>query len=251
MKSNYLCFAALAALTALTSAASNGCGGASTSDPAETGDSPDGGGPDGSSTSDGGTVSSDGGAQSSKDSGGSSTVDAAPDPVDGTPVRNACTNTLGNGLTSVHGRLDGTLVSIVPTTEHNCNGDSTHVHLQVLMNDSVYDIAVNTDGLEYDLPHAMVDGAWAEGWHPGDKLDYPSMLGVHFSSFKTTNAQAFINDLANVNHISVFATGYGPDGAHLIHRENPGESEDGAVITDPLGASPHFYVFRFDTDSNF
>ena len=106
---------------------------------------------------------------------------------------------------------------------------------------------MNTDGLEADLPHAMVDGAWSEGWHPNFNLDYPTNLGIHSTIFKTTDAQTFIDDMATVNHISVFATGYDDTGAHLVHRQ--GNSYDGAVITDPIGTSPHFYVFRFDTDT--
>jgi len=174
--------------------------------------------------------------------------DAAPDPTDGTATRKACTNTLGNALSTFHGRLDGYLVSIVPTTEHTCNGDSTHVHLQVVMNNAAYDVAVNVDGLEANLSHAMVDGAWAEGWHTtGVGLDYPTTLGIHSTAFATTNAQSLIASLANANHISVFGTAYGPDGMHLIHRK--GNGNDGGIIVNPLGATPHYFVFRFDTDT--
>jgi len=174
-------------------------------------------------------------------------VDADPTVGDGTPVRNACTNTLGQGLTKTFGRLDGTIVSIVPTTKTSCNGDTAHIHLQVLMQGGVYDVAVNVDGLMAETTHALVDGAWAEGWHSPVKLDYPADLAEHSPAFATTNAAALEQKLASVNHVSVFATGYGPDGAHLVHRNGGGH--DGAVVLWPLSDSPDFLVFRFSNQS--
>ncbi len=50
-------------------------------------------------------------------------------------------------------------------------------------------------------------------------------------------------ELANVNHISVFGTGYGPDGAHLIHRNGGGH--DGLVVTNPLSSPAHARLFSF------
>ena len=204
----------------------------------------------GATEGDGSTFSagSDGGASAADAGGGGSGFDAASDPADGPPTRKTCTNTFGNALSTFHGRMDGYLVAIVPPSVHTCNGDSTHVHLQVLVSNAVYDVAVNVDGLEADLPHAMVDGPWTEGWHTtGDGLDYPTTLGIHSSAFATTSAQSLIAALANVNHISVFATGYGPTGAHLVHRK--GNGNDGAIIANPLGSAPHFFVFRFSSDS--
>lgn len=183
------------------------------------------------------------GASPSADAG----VDVNPTVGDGTPVRNACTNTLGQGLTKTFGRLDGTIVSIVPTTKTSCNGDTAHIHLQVLMQGSVYDVAVNVDGLMAETTHAMVQGAWTEGWHSPAKLDYPADLSEHSPAFATTNAVALEQKLASVNHVSIFATGYGPDGAHLVHRNGGGH--DGAVVLWPLSDSPDFLVFRFPTQS--
>ncbi len=212
----------------------------------------------GGTTADGGAATGADGSTAAEDAGGSNATDAgggggggfdaASDPTDGTPTRKACTNSFGSGLNAFHGRIDGFLVAIVPQGQHSCNGDSSHVHLQVEMSGSVYDVAVNVDGLEAELSHPMVDGAWSEGWHTNaDGLDYPNALGIHSAAFATTNATTLIASLANVNHISVFATGYGPTGIHLVHRKGGGA--DGAIIADPLGANPHFYVFRFATDS--
>jgi hypothetical protein len=174
-----------------------------------------------------------------------------PDPTDGTPSRQACTSKFGSAITVYHGRLDGYLVAIVqPDTNKSCNGDS-HVHLQVAMGGATYDVATNLQTLyvEHDLP--LPGAAWAEGWHPGDSLDYPT-LGLHSAMFTQPADEAALAaivtaDLANTNHISVFATGYGPAGIHDIHRKSLGQ--DGAIIVDPLSPTAHGLFFRFDTDS--
>jgi hypothetical protein len=170
---------------------------------------------------------------------------------DGTPQRIACTGGLGHGLTAVHGRLDGYLVSIVPVGAHGCNGDSTHVHLQVSAQGGTYDVAVNVsdpadvDFLAKDM--ALPDGPWSEGWHPGQAalLDYPS-LGVHDADFTPTPLAQLTakldSELATANHVSIFMTGYGADGGHLVHRNGGGN--DGAIVVRPLGA-PRVLMFRF------
>lgn len=184
-------------------------------------------------------------------------IDAAADAPyqdDGVPTRQPCTNNLGSGLTTAHGRLDGYLVAIVPPGFRGCNGDSDHVHLQVRMAGDIYDVAINVsdpadvDYLATDLP--LPDGPWQEGWHPGPDglLDYPS-LGVHAGAFvptpMTTLTAAIDAELADVNHISVFMTGYGPDGGHLVHRNR---GTDGAVVVRPLGAA-RLLMFKFSTNA--
>jgi len=170
---------------------------------------------------------------------------------DGTPTRMPCTNTLGHALTAVHGRLDGYLVAIVPVGAHSCNGDDTHVHLQVRASGSVYDVAVNVSDpanvhyLAQDM--TMPDGPWSEGWHPGQAalLDYPT-IGAHSTAFTALStadlAKALDTELADVNHVSIFMTGYGDNGGHLVHRNGAGE--DGAIVVRPLGAS-RLLMFHF------
>jgi hypothetical protein len=142
-------------------------------------------------------------------------------------------------------------VSIVPESSHACNGDRQHLHLQVKMSGSVYDIAVNVDGLEAEIDAPLPGTAWSEGWHAGEQLDYVKNLGLHAASFTVTGLSAVRQSVetavANANHVAIYGTGYGPDGAHLIHRE--GSSRDGAIVLDPLGATPHIIAFRFDTDT--
>jgi hypothetical protein len=183
-------------------------------------------------------------------------ADAAGQP-DGVPVRRACTSNFGQGLTAVHGRLDGTLVSIVPPGAHGCNADSGHVHLQVEMQGATYDVAINVesapDPVQYlarDLP--LPDGAWSEGWHTGasGSLDYPS-LGLHAADFTPMSQAALVatldDELAQVNHISVFMIGYGPDGGHNVHRV--GTFQDGALVLRPLSGAPRLLFFHFADQS--
>jgi len=188
------------------------------------------------------------------------TADAPPvtsvdanDAPDGVPVRRTCTSSFGTALTPLHGRLDGTLVSIVAPGAHGCNGDSGHVHLQVEMGSATYDVAINVESspspVEYlarDLP--LPDGAWAEGWHTGSagSLDYPS-LGVHAGDFTPTSQAQLVDaldtELEQVNHISVFMIGYGPDGGHNVHRVST--FQDGALVLRPLSGTPRMLMFHF------
>jgi hypothetical protein len=190
------------------------------------------------------------------DGGGDANLIDADTSGDGTPTRQACTSNFGSGLTQVFGRLDGYLVAIVqPGSMNTCNDDDAHVHLQIRMNGSIYDIAIDaTDGSTGvdDVHTATLDiplpggSAWSEGWHPNQSVDYPT-LGMHSTSMpldsKAQVVSTLESDLATVNHISVYATGYGPDGAHLVHRN--GGNQDGLVVTEPTSAQPHARLFAF------
>lgn len=221
------------------------CGGATTA-PTITGSTDDAGaaGVDASSGDD----AAPGDDASSPAADASPTSDAGTG-IDGTPTRKMCTAALGNALTTSFGRLDGFLVAIVPVGQRSCNGDSTHVHLQVAAMNATYDVAVNVDGLFHQQDVALAAG-WTEGWHTGIANSY-STLGAHSSAFMPTNVAALAmtveSALANANHVSVFATGYGPDGVHLVHYK--GRSSDGMVVIDPLGPTPHALMFAFQGDT--
>ena len=228
------------------------CGGSSASTgltgPAQSeagpGQDVDGGG----GTNDGGPSGSDGGPTPTPDA----STDTGPGTsTDGTPQRLSCTSTFGSALSTAHGRIDGRLVALVPTNQHSCNSDTTHLHLQIAMSGSTYDVAVNLDALTDEIDTPLPDGAWSEGWHDTMTLDYVSNLGLHAAAFTAgtvdTIQQHLIASLANVNHISVFATGYGPGGAHLVHRQGGGR--DGAVFIEPLSAKAHGFVFHFNTQT--
>lgn len=169
---------------------------------------------------------------------------------DGAPDHRPCTSTFGHGIPGhYHGRLDGYLVAIVPPTpSHTCGGDRDHLHLQIAMQGATYDVAVNIDSdvlfAEADAP--LADGPWLEGWKPsGTYFDIPSSLGLHSADFDSVgDLSARVEALlANVNHISVFATPYASSGIHLVHRN--GHGNDGAIILNPLSSRPHYLVFRF------
>jgi len=198
-----------------------------------------------------GTVDTDAGDTDGGTDGSAQDDGASPTFSDGTPTRTACSDTLGMGLSPEHGRLDGTLVSIVPATGAHCPSDPDHLHLQILMNGANYDIAVNLDGFEGEIDAPLPGIPFAEGWHPMN-LDYPKDLGLH-SDALTVTTPAMIRarveaQLVNANHISVFGTGYpGSDGAHLIHRK--ATAHDGALVINPLAAKAHVIAFRFATDS--
>jgi hypothetical protein len=183
-------------------------------------------------------------------------VDGTLDAVDGTPMRQACTSQFGSALTTSYGRLDGYLVAIVPPGNGGCNADADHIHLQVKMNSAVYDVAVNVGSSTQDDVHTTTREldlpVWAEGWHTGATVleDYVS-LGVHSTDIPlgthTQNIADIMADLANANHISIYGTGYGPDGAHLIHRNGGGH--DGLLITQPLSTPSHARLFSFSSQA--
>lgn len=193
--------------------------------------------------------------------------DAAP-PIDsgvddGTPSTTAACTPLskqtGTIVTSVFGRLDGTLAYVVPRGgSAACNGDDSHVHLQILVLGNVYDVAVDIgkfagDVLEYEAEMPLPDGAWSEGWHGTDSLAYPTQLGLHANQFTpqdpATLGAALLTALAGKNHISIFGSGYPTaNGCHDVHYRGTGP-EDGAIFIDPLSPNAHGFFFRFSTQS--
>jgi hypothetical protein len=215
---------------------------------------------------------------------------------DAAPRNAACTPTsaqLGAAVNSPHGRLDGTLVYVVPAVGdpddagyyengfdggggdggfhhgqdggfdggpngalYRCNGDSSHVHLQVEVSGNVYDIAVDIGAAGdqvgmYPQTIALPGGAWAEGWH-ADDLSYAS-LGLHVAEFPlaspTTNATSLMSLLEGTSQISIFCTGYSEgNGCHDVHYVD-GTTNDGALVLNPLAATPTLVFFRFVSQS--
>jgi hypothetical protein len=237
-----------------------GCGGAAKS-PLGDGTTPDSGGaptPDASVPSgsdDSGVVtpppSDDAGQPPSDDSGGGS----APRNATCTPL----SEQTGTAVNTTHGRLDGTLVYVLPVGgSSKCNGDSSHVHLQIEVSGSVYDVAVDVGqtGDEvgmYQENLAVPGGAWAEGWHSADSLTYSS-IGVTSSELPTSTPATIASQveslLASTTKISIFCEGYTPgdNGCHDVHYED-GNGKDGAIILDPTAATSPVLFFRFSADS--
>ena len=188
-------------------------------------------------------------------------IDAAPDvaPIhvdDGTPMRRPCTNQFGTGVTSTSGRLDGLLVAIVPPGGSACNADPDHLHLQLDANGAIYDVAINvgsnqlmdvhTGTRPFTMPASL---PWAAGWHPGVSVNYTS-LGAHAADLALETRAQLVSELtaelANVNHVSIYASGYGPEGVHLVHRNN---GRDGLLIIQPLSTPAQGRMFSFTTQS--
>ncbi|HET7499731.1 MAG TPA: lamin tail domain-containing protein [Kofleriaceae bacterium] len=175
---------------------------------------------------------------------------------DGTPTRLPCTSSFGSAMNTTFGRLDGFLVSIVnpAPSGSGCASDAHHVHLQILVNGGVEDIAVNVDSsvgtpdVDFLQLNAPLHGAgWLEGWHPSQAFDYANDLGVHSGAFSVTTptqlTQILDTALASANHVSIFCTGFDATGGHLVHRH--ARDDDGAIVINPLSASPTYLLFHF------
>lgn len=184
-------------------------------------------------------------------------IDAAPDALDKSAT---CAPSFGNKLTSAYGRLDGTIVAIVPPNDQACaEPNMTHLVVQVRMGGDVYRMVVDVlsnqgspDVGFFELDAPLVGPAWTDGWHTGLSLDYPSQLMIHSTQF-TPMVQADLvakitGELDLGAKLSVFATSAGePDSAHLVHRGSV-KNQDGAIVIGPDTASPHWLVMKFDED---
>lgn len=244
-------FALAVALTALAFPACGGgttgvaSDGGSSTDEASSGGDDGGPGTDAPVTTDAPSSSSEAAAE-----GGSATRNASCTPL------SAQTGTLVN---TKHGRLDGTLVYVLPVGgSHSCNGDSSHVHLQVEVSGLVYDVAVDVGTSTTDEVGMLVQsetepgGVWSEGWHGSDALSYPS-LGVHSAQLTLADPQTIASQIESglgpTGQISVYCTGYTQyNGCHDVHYQN-GNGEDGAIVLDPTSTTSPMMFFRFTADS--
>ena len=182
------------------------------------------------------------------------TPDAMPDAQDKSLT---CASAFGSALTNAFGRVDGTIVAVVPPNDQACAmPNMTHLVIQVQMAGAVQRLVVDVlsnqgtpvvDFLELDAP--LLGGPYVEGWHPGLMLDYPSMLGVHAAQFApTVQADLVANitaELALGAKVAIFGTSMNePTSAHLIHRGSVA-NQDGAIVIDP-DTHPHWLLIRFD-----
>lgn len=175
---------------------------------------------------------------------------AAPDAPATTDKASACASTFGNELTDAFGRLDGTVLAVVPPGHPTCaQPNGTHVVLQLTVHGAAYRMVLNLDVLEAEVDAPLAGGAWAEGWHPGVALDYVTTLHVASTAFTPHDPAAttalVTEAIALGAPISVFATSSGgtkADSAHLIHRNTA--NADGALVLDAT-TSPHYLLFRF------
>ncbi|HEY8041367.1 MAG TPA: hypothetical protein VIF15_16290 [Polyangiaceae bacterium] len=192
----------------------------------------------------------------------SAAVDAGPEASDAAPDVDksaACASTFGSALTASFGRLDGTVLAVLPPNDQKCAlPNSTHMIIQVQMGGAAYRMVVdvlstigNPDVFFDEIDAPLAGGAWAEGWHPGTALDYVSTLAVHSGAFVPMHQADLVAKITSEidlgARISVFATSGGaasePDSAHLVHRNTP--DADGAIVVAPDSALPHYMLLRF------
>jgi hypothetical protein len=166
-----------------------------------------------------------------------------------------CASTFGQSLTDSFGRIDGTVLAVVGTTDQQCAiPNSTHVVVQVTMNGEAYRMVANVDVLTLAKDHELPAPAWAEGWHPGMSLDYATDMGVKATDFEThtpAEVEALVTDAITLGQrISIYATSQAaPASAHLIHRN--GAKNDGVIFLDAAGEHPKALMFRFANQTNF
>lgn len=168
-----------------------------------------------------------------------------------------CVSTFGAVFTSAFGRADGTVVAVVPPGWQCPMPNGDHVVIQVSIDGGVQRLVVNVKSSFGDpnirmrtLTAPLPAPAFAEGWHPGVALDYPS-LGLHsdggWDSLTLEQAAARVYDAVTVGApLSVYATSSGGSyaaSAHLVHRN--GRLNDGAIVVDPTGAQPTWLLFHF------
>jgi len=192
-------------------------------------------------------------------------VDAGPDTaplVDAGPVDKAaaCASSFGQALTNAFGRVDGTVVAVVPPAHPTCpqpNGD--HAVVQVQFDGAVYRMVVNvasTQGTDKrvrflrDEKIPMPAPAWSEGWHPDLSLDYAKDLALHtdrFTPFEMVPLSDQITAAINVgDKVGVYVTSSGgsyASSAHKVHRN--GKNNDGAIFVRPGQADQAALFFHF------
>jgi hypothetical protein len=251
MRSFCLLFAPLALASAV------GCSSSSSSE----GTSPieDSGASQSDATIDGGSDSSDGGIDAPADT----TPDAPSIPdaagFDALSREDACASTFGSALPSGYGRIDGTILAVLPPGDKACTApNSDHVVLEVQMGGAAYRVVVNVlstvAGVDPnvrfgELAKALPAPAWADGFHAGVTLDYPTDLGVHVTSSLFVPiamkdlVPIVVSELVPGAKVAVYAQGTGGDSVHLVHRV--GKNDDGAIVVDPTGPSPRFMLFHF------
>lgn len=175
----------------------------------------------------------------------------------------ACASTFGSVLTNAFGRIDGTVIAVVPPGDPGCAlPNSDHVVVQVSFDGGVHRMVINVESSFGDprirlreVTAPLPSPAFAPGWHPGLALDYPTQLGVHsdggWEALPLQQAAQRVYDLVEVGApIAVYATSSGGSfaaSAHKVHRN--GSNTDGALVLNPTSAAPTWVLFHFANQS--
>jgi hypothetical protein len=179
---------------------------------------------------------------------------AMPDAPDVPAKAATCASSFGSALTDAFGRIDGTVLAVVPPNLQTCaQPNMTHLVLQISMQGAAYRMVLNVDAdistRELDAP--LAGPAWADGWHVDAPLDYVTTLGAHSADFaKPADPVALVTGQLELGaHVSVYATSTGgtkADSAHLVHRNLT--NADGAIVIAP-DTAPHYVLFKFDNQT--
>lgn len=158
-----------------------------------------------------------------------------------------CATSFGDKLTDTFGRIDGTVLAVVPPNTQSCaQPHRTHVVVQVTMQGAAYRMVTNVEVMTAERDAPLAGPPWVEGWHDNVELDYATTLGLTAGDFALENATTKILDAVKPGErISVYATssgGFNSDSAHLVHRNLP--NEDGAIVLTP-DTTPRYLLFRF------
>ncbi len=187
-------------------------------------------------------------------------VDTLPAPSDvGGPLRLPCLGRkqLAADLPkNVDGALEGELVSIVPPgTGGACPNDADHLHLQIQVGTSRYDVAITVNDTTTAAPMAifakdLAPASAPQGWSSA-RFDYVTDLGVHASDFtpfaKAELVARWLVELKDATHVSVHGLSYTDGtGLHDVHRNGGGH--DGVVLVH-LGSADHAIAQRFSTSA--
>jgi hypothetical protein len=170
---------------------------------------------------------------------------------------NPCADTFGTELTQKFGRIDGTLFAIVKPEDQECTRpNSAHVNLEVMMHGAVYRMLINVESDQtqdarvrfFATDATLPESPWEEGWHTtGTPIDYGQTFGVHSTSFtpyvKADLVKLILSEVKIGDKLAIYATGFGEDGGHNIHRN--GANNDGAVIVNPDGKA-RVLLFHFE-----
>ena len=175
-----------------------------------------------------------------------------------------CASTFGTALTNDFGRVDGTVVAVIPPGEMRCPlPNSTHLVVQVRFNGAVHRMVTALKSNRGDpvirygrTTHSLIGPAFSEGWHTGLSVDYVTDLGLHagMAPFSAVPLEwlwpQIANDINIGDEISFFAASSGgatAASAHLTHRN--GNNRDGAIVLNPRSANPTWLVFHFADQS--
>lgn len=179
-----------------------------------------------------------------------------PAPMDAVDKSLTCADTFGSALTPGFGRIDGTILAVVPPDDQACAlPNSTHLVVQLTMGGQAYRLVVDVlsnqgspDVWFDELDAPLAGGAWADGWHVPSQLDYVTDLHVASTAFTEMMEADLVakitSELELGAKVSIFATAgtTEPNSAHLIHRN--ATNADGAIVIAP-DTAPHYLLLRF------